>query len=124
VGNAQPETSIVIERKPRVAAVQPAAVSRATAGAPARKPRKLAQAAEPALATNALQLRREALRDGLQRAVDHLKARRADLIGDGFIADYVALDWLEWHGGNLRLTVIGGNVCRQLAYDASDAAST
>ena len=58
-------------------------------------------------------LRREALQNGLQEAVDLLKSRRADLIGDGFIDDYVALNWLEWHGGNLRLTVVGGNVCKQ-----------
>lgn len=60
-------------------------------------------------------LRRELLQNGLQQAVDLLKSCRADLIGDGFIDDYVALNWLEWHGGSLRLTVVGGNVCRQAA---------
>lgn len=78
----------------------------------ARRPKR---SKAPAVSLAMPLLRREALREGLQRAVEHLKAHRADLIGDGFIADYVALDWLEWHGGSLRLTVVGGNVCRQVA---------
>ena len=49
-------------------------------------------------------LRREVLRDGFLHTVDLLKQRRADQIGDGEIADYVALDWLEWNGGGLRVT--------------------
>jgi hypothetical protein len=59
--------------------------------------------------------RREQLRDELLATVEHLKARRADLIGDVVIAEYVALDWLEWQGGSLKLTVTGANVCRQVA---------
>jgi hypothetical protein len=59
-------------------------------------------------------VRREALRDGLLHTVDLLKQRRADQIGDSDIADYVALDWLEWNGGGLRLTTVGSNLCRQL----------
>ncbi|WP_428420836.1 hypothetical protein [Methylibium sp.] len=59
--------------------------------------------------------RSEMLRDGLRQTVDHLKQRRADLIDAGVIADYVALNWLEWHGGSLRLTIVGGNVCKQMA---------
>ena len=59
-------------------------------------------------------LRREALRDGFLHTVDLLKQRRADQIGDGDIADYVALDWLEWNGGGLRVTTVGSNLCRQL----------
>ena len=58
--------------------------------------------------------RREALRDGFLHTVDLLKQRRADQIGDGEIADYVALDWLEWNGGGLRVTTVGSNLCRQL----------
>jgi hypothetical protein len=46
--------------------------------------------------------------------VDLLHRRRADLIGDGTISDYVALHWLEWNGGGLRLTATGRNVCDQL----------
>jgi hypothetical protein len=42
--------------------------------------------------------------------VDLLHRRRASEIPDG----YVALNWLEWHGGGLRLTITGSNVCRQL----------
>jgi len=34
-----------------------------------------------------------------------LNGRQADQVDDGFIADYLALDWLEWNGGTLRLTV-------------------
>ena len=59
-------------------------------------------------------LRRETLRDGFLHTVDLLKQRRADQIGDGEIADYVALDWLEWNGGGLRVTTVGSNLCRQL----------
>jgi hypothetical protein len=49
--------------------------------------------------------RREQLRRELLTAVDSLARRRADLVSEGFIADYVALHWLEWNGGTLRLTV-------------------
>ncbi|RZU01111.1 hypothetical protein [Rivibacter subsaxonicus] len=59
--------------------------------------------------------RRERLRAALPGAVDQLRARRADLIGDGVIADYIALDWLRWRGSDLRLTALGSKVCRQLA---------
>jgi hypothetical protein len=59
-------------------------------------------------------LRREALRDELLSTVDLLKRRRAADIADGYIDDYVALNWLEWHGGLLRLTATGDNVCKQL----------
>ena len=59
-------------------------------------------------------LRREALRDGLLGTVDLLKRRRASDIADGYIDDYVALNWLEWNGGLLRLTATGDNVCKQL----------
>ena len=31
------------------------------------------------------------------------------------IDDYVAMNWLEWNGGGLRLTTTGDNVCKQLA---------
>lgn len=60
-------------------------------------------------------LRRESLRDGFLHTVDLLKQRRADQIGEGDIADYVTLDWLEWNGGGLRVTTVGSNLCRQLA---------
>ena len=35
-------------------------------------------------------------------------------IADAHIDDYVALNWLEWNGGGLRLTTTGENVCKQL----------
>ena len=37
-----------------------------------------------------------------------------DLIDAALIESYVALNWMEWHGGSLRLTVTGRNVCAQL----------
>jgi hypothetical protein len=58
--------------------------------------------------------RRDRLRIELLATVDALHRRRADLVSEGFIADYVALDWLEWNGGALRLTVTGVNVCAQM----------
>jgi hypothetical protein len=59
-------------------------------------------------------LLRDALRDGLPHVVQCLKSHRAHLIGDGCIDDYVSLDWLEWRGGHLQLTVVGQNICRQI----------
>jgi len=59
-------------------------------------------------------LRREQLRIEFLSTVDSLHRRRADLVSEGFIADYVALHWLEWNGGALRLTVTGENVCAQI----------
>ena len=58
--------------------------------------------------------RREQLRLELLATVDSLQRRRADLVSEGFIEDYVALHWLEWNGGALRLTVTGTNVCEQM----------
>lgn len=58
--------------------------------------------------------RREALRQALLDTVDLLKRRRASEIDPALIDDYVELNWLEWHGGGLRLTVTGDNVCKQL----------
>lgn len=60
-------------------------------------------------------LRRESLRDALPASIDLLHRRRARDIAPGYIDDYVALHWLEWHGGGLRVTVVGENLCRQLA---------
>lgn len=58
--------------------------------------------------------RKSALREGLLATVDLLRRRRAAEVAAGFIDDYVALDWLEWNGGALRLTTTGENLCRQL----------
>lgn len=61
------------------------------------------------------ELRRQALRDALLATVDLLKRRRAAEIDSSYIDQYVALNWLEWNGGGLRLTTTGDNVCKQLA---------
>jgi hypothetical protein len=59
-------------------------------------------------------LRREALREALPGMVDLLRRRRAVDIEPGYIDDCVALNWLEWNGGALRLTTTGNNICEQL----------
>ena len=59
--------------------------------------------------------RRDVLRDELLATVDLLKRRRAAEINQDFIEGYVALHWMEWHGGSLRLTTTGENVCKHLA---------
>lgn len=56
----------------------------------------------------------EALRGALLSTLGLLKTRRAAEIEDGYIDDYVALNWLEWNGGSLQLTVTGDNIRKQL----------
>ena len=58
--------------------------------------------------------RGQMLRDCLLSTVELLHKRQASQVGDGLIADYLALDWLEWKAGTLCLTVTGSNVCEQL----------
>ena len=58
--------------------------------------------------------RSEQLRLELPATVDLLHKLRADLIPEGAIEEYVALHWLEWNGGTLRLTATGTNVCAQI----------
>jgi hypothetical protein len=58
--------------------------------------------------------RREGLRDTLLATVDLLRRCRAAEVPEGDIDDYVALNWLEWNGGSLRLTEVGDNMCKQL----------
>jgi hypothetical protein len=60
-------------------------------------------------------LRREALREALPGIVDLLARRRAVDVEVGYIDECVALNWLEWHGGALRLTPTGNVVCKDLA---------
>ncbi|MGN6529263.1 MAG: hypothetical protein ACTHL8_22955 [Burkholderiaceae bacterium] len=62
------------------------------------------------------------LRDALESAASALHRRRASDIPDGYIEDFVQLDWLEWHGGSLRLTTTGNNVRQQTASAAPEAA--
>ncbi|MEJ8852573.1 hypothetical protein [Variovorax rhizosphaerae] len=54
---------------------------------------------------------KERLRQGLPLTARRLKDGKADRIDGGDIDAYVQLDWLEWHGGGLRLTDTGRNVC-------------
>ena len=57
--------------------------------------------------------RKERLRQALPAAVELLRTRQAGLIAAREIEEFVALNWLEWHGGTLRLTVTGSNVVSQ-----------
>lgn len=50
-----------------------------------------------------------------------LHRRRARDIPAGYIDDYVALRWLAWHGGGLRVTSTGENICRQMRSAAANA---
>jgi hypothetical protein len=54
------------------------------------------------------------LRESLLSTIDLLDRRRASEIGDAVIDDYVSMNWLEWHGGALRLTITGESVRKQL----------
>jgi hypothetical protein len=65
--------------------------------------------------------RREALREALQASADMLYRRRASDIPEGYIDDYVALNWLEWHGGDLKLTPLGQAICRDTGTDVGGA---
>jgi predicted RNase H-like nuclease len=66
------------------------------------------------LTTHPASTRTEALRNELLITVDALQRRRADLVSEALIADYVALYWMEWNGGTLQLTQTGKNVCDQM----------
>lgn len=78
-----------------------------------RPPQRIA-ATPQAIARLSPVSRREQLRLELLTTTDALLRRRADLVSEGFIDDYVALHWLEWNGGALRLTVTGVNMCEQM----------
>lgn len=81
------------------------------------RPRSITAATSPKSATVTRPppvLRREQLRIELLATVDSLHRRRADLVPENLIADYVALHWIEWSGGALRLTVTGQNICEQM----------
>ena len=64
--------------------------------------------------------RRDSLRDALPATVGLLKMRRAAEIAESDIDDYVALNWMEWNGGGLRLTTTGENICRQVVVRSVD----
>jgi hypothetical protein len=48
-----------------------------------------------------------ALQDSLLATVDALSRRRACDIPEQTIDRFVAMRWLQWNGGNLRLTAAG-----------------
>lgn len=54
------------------------------------------------------------LRSALASSMASLDRRRAAEIPNGYIDDYVALNWLRWDGGHLRLTTVGSNVLQQM----------
>lgn len=58
--------------------------------------------------------RLDQLRAALLPTVDCLQRRRADLIDEALIEDFVDLNWMEWQGGSIKLTVTGQNICVQL----------
>ncbi len=64
-------------------------------------------------------LTKENLRAQLPRTAECLAARHAHLIDEDLIDAYVDLDWLEWQGGGLRLTVTGRNLCDQVIREHS-----
>ena len=55
-----------------------------------------------------------ALCDSFAAAVDALSRRRARDISESAIESFVALRWLEWAGGNLKLTRVGELVLMKL----------
>lgn len=63
--------------------------------------------------------RHEVLRNALLDTVDLLQRRRADLVDETYIDNYVALGWLEWHGGQLRLSALGSTICAQMSEQLS-----
>jgi hypothetical protein len=65
--------------------------------------------------------RKERLRQALPAAVELLRSRQAGLIAPRQIDEFIALNWLEWHGGTLRLTVTGSNVVSQSRANSTQA---
>jgi hypothetical protein len=59
---------------------------------------------------------KDQLKGELLAHVQLLKQRRCAEIAEGYIDGYVALNWMEWNGGSLQLTVTGDNVRRQLMF--------
>ena len=51
-----------------------------------------------------------ALQDSLLATVDALSRRRACDIPEQTIDRFVAMRWLQWNGGNLRLTAAGEEI--------------
>jgi hypothetical protein len=57
--------------------------------------------------------RKERLRQALPAAAELLRTRQAGLIAAKEIEEFISLNWLEWHGGSLKLTVTGSNIVSQ-----------
>ena len=55
-----------------------------------------------------------ALQDSLLATVDALSRRRACDIPEQTIDRFVAMRWLQWNGGNLRLTAAGEDMLVKL----------
>ena len=55
-----------------------------------------------------------ALHESLLATVDALSRRRARDIPEKTIDQFVAIRWLEWNGGTLRLTAAGERVLLQV----------
>ena len=62
------------------------------------------------MSTSISATRKDELRSEFATTLDSLKRRRADLVSESLIEEYVALYWLEWNGGTLQLTETGRNV--------------
>jgi hypothetical protein len=89
------------------------------AGGPSHRKRAIDTSTQAGHGRTSSKPPRETLRGALLATVDLLQRRRASEIPDGYIDGYVALNWLEWHGGGLRLTITGSNVCRQVTLSLS-----
>jgi hypothetical protein len=110
------EKNDATETSPATSSANPAAPKRprAKAGTRQAKGRGDPRAAATTPDSSPAALRREVLRDALIASVEMLRRRRASDIPEGYIDDYVALNWLEWHGGGLRITTVGENICKQV----------
>ena len=49
----------------------------------------------------------ERICEALVFAADELLRRRANLIPEEGVDTFVALGWMDWHGGSLRITPLG-----------------
>lgn len=58
----------------------------------------------------------------LPTTVHQLWRRRAGDVPEGFLDDYVTLQWMVWNGGTLQLTDTGRNVLRLLESAEGDSA--
>ena len=59
-------------------------------------------------------LSRATLLEALLNTASLIEHRRCGEIAEGYIDGYVALNWIEWNGGSLRLTETGLNIRKQL----------